>query len=153
MKPSETSVALTGGCQCGAVRYALTAPVEHPHFCHCRMCQRAVGGPFAALGAVPRPAHRWTRGTPKFFESSTVARRGFCGDCGTPLSFEYLDSTHINLTLCSLDDPAAVTPGRHFGIESQQPWLQLADAWPREGTLVDTPRLQAMRSHQSRSGS
>ena len=43
----------TGGCQCGAVRYAFYAPLENAHVCHCRMCQRATGGVFAALaGAV-----------------------------------------------------------------------------------------------------
>ena len=138
---------LAGGCQCGAVRYALYESPVYPHFCHCRMCQRAVGGPFAALTAVPRPAFEWTRGSPAFFASSTVARRGFCSRCGTPLSFEYLDSTHINITICSLDTPAAVTPAQHFGIESRQPWLQLADDWPREATL-DSARLAPMKSHQ-----
>ena len=39
----------TGGCQCGAIRYAFYAPLENAHVCHCRMCQRATGGVFAAL--------------------------------------------------------------------------------------------------------
>ena len=39
----------TGGCQCGAVRYAITTPFENPHICHCRMCQKAFGNYFAAL--------------------------------------------------------------------------------------------------------
>jgi hypothetical protein len=47
------TVLLTGGRQCGAVRYALSALPEDAHFCHCRMCQKAVGGPFAALAGVP----------------------------------------------------------------------------------------------------
>jgi hypothetical protein len=62
---------LTGGCQCGAIRYVLTAPPESVHLCHCRMCQKAVGGPFAApqcdavvspgrAGHLPAsPAPRW----------------------------------------------------------------------------------------------
>ena len=138
---------ITGGCQCGAVRYALSEPLKHMHFCHCRMCQRAVGGPFAALGSVPRAALTWTRGSPGWFASSSVARRGFCAACGTPLSFEYLSSKRINLTLCSLDDPAAFPPAQHFGIESQQPWLHLADDWPRTATL-DEPMLKTMTIHQ-----
>ncbi len=48
----KTKPTMTGGCQCGAVRYAL---FEMPELtiCHCRMCQKAVGGPFAALCKVP----------------------------------------------------------------------------------------------------
>ena len=40
---------LTGGCQCGAVRYALLEPPSNPHICHCRMCQKAFGSFFAPL--------------------------------------------------------------------------------------------------------
>lgn len=48
MTPETRSIVATGGCQCGAVRYALYAAPEGS-VCHCRMCQKAVGGPFAAL--------------------------------------------------------------------------------------------------------
>lgn len=143
-----SALPITGGCQCGAVRYALAEPLRHVHFCHCRMCQRAVGGPFAALGSVPKLALRWTRGAPALFASSSMAERGFCAACGTPLSFAYRHSAHINVTLGSLDDPAAFTPERHFGIESQLPWLHLADDWPRQTTL-DDERLKTMKVHQS----
>ena len=53
----------TGGCQCGAVRYALYAQPAALNLCHCRMCQKAVGGPFAAF--VPNQAadFAWTQGT------------------------------------------------------------------------------------------
>ena len=40
-----------GGCQCGAVRYRATSLRQDAHICHCRMCQKAVGGAFAALAA------------------------------------------------------------------------------------------------------
>jgi hypothetical protein len=38
---SETArVTATGGCQCGAARYELTAEPLHAHVCHCRECQK-----------------------------------------------------------------------------------------------------------------
>ena len=46
----------TGGCQCGAVRYALYAEPTNPHVCHCRMCQKASGGYFGAFAGVPSSA-------------------------------------------------------------------------------------------------
>ena len=42
-----TAFRLTGGCQCGAVRYCLHEPPADPHICHCRMCQKAFGSFFA----------------------------------------------------------------------------------------------------------
>src|ERR1700761_2105366 len=81
---------MTGGCQCGAVRYALYETPEST-VCHCRMCQKAVGGPFAALSKLKTDNLRWTRGTPARFQSSSAAERHFCADCGTPLTFHFLD--------------------------------------------------------------
>src|SRR5262245_14243337 len=85
-----TEATYTGGCQCGAVRYALSAEPDST-VCHCRMCQKAVGGPFAALAKVRNEAFAWTRGQPGAFRSSSAAERHFCRDCGTPLTFRFLD--------------------------------------------------------------
>ncbi len=96
----------TGGCQCGAVRYAFYAPLEKSHVCHCRMCQRATGGLFAALAGGTLDNFAWTRGTPSFFEKLNLARRGFCAHCGTPLFFKYDNANaRIYATIGSLDEP------------------------------------------------
>ena len=55
----------------------------------CRMCQKAVGGPFFAWAAVSDTDLAWTRGTPAKFASSSAADRGFCAHCRTPLTFRY----------------------------------------------------------------
>ena len=68
---------LTRGCQCGAVRYALYAMPERAGICHCRMCQKAVGGPFTAWANVATQDFAWTRGAPGTFRSSSVAEREF----------------------------------------------------------------------------
>jgi hypothetical protein len=38
---------LTGGCDCGAVRYRLESRPMFVHCCHCRWCQRESGASFA----------------------------------------------------------------------------------------------------------
>jgi hypothetical protein len=113
---------LIGGCQCGAVRYALGAMPEGTSICHCRMCQKAVGGPFAVYAPVRRQDFAWTRGTPPAFRSSTAAERHFCPACGTPLTFRYFHKDWIDVSIGSLDQPERVTPERHFCIESRLPW-------------------------------
>jgi hypothetical protein len=80
---------LTGGCQCGAVRYALYGEPE-VDICHCRMCQKAVGNLFMAVAGVPLQQFAWTRGEPAVYRSSSAAERGFCHDCGTALTFRYV---------------------------------------------------------------
>lgn len=141
-------VGISGGCQCGAVRYRASMQPVSVHYCHCRMCQRAVGNVFATLCPVKKSSLTWN-GTPGFFNSSTKASRGFCRECGTPLSFAYNDSEWICVTLGSVDDPASVPPTIHYGIESQVPWLHLDDGLPREPTEEIGPPLDGLVSHQA----
>lgn len=127
----------TGGCQCGAVRYEGERAAEDAfakvHWCHCRMCQRAVGNVAATLVPVRKANLRWF-GEPTLFQSSSLATRGFCDKCGTPLSFAYDRSPWACVTLGSLDEPAAMPPQIHFGVESALPWLHIDDGLPREHT-------------------
>lgn len=111
---------LTGGCQCGAVRYTVSGAPRDAYWCHCRMCQRAVGNVAAAFVNVTK-ADVAVTGTIAHHMSSPFGRRGFCAACGTPLTFDYPDSPNIDLTLGSLDDPAAFRPASHFGAES---WVE-----------------------------
>ena len=125
---------LTGGCQCGAIRYALYARPEGTHLCHCRMCQKAVGNAFAALAPIRIADFRWTRGTPGIYNSSAIVERGYCRQCGTPLSFKYTDSDWIDVTIGSLDNPGEVPPGQSFGTESLVPWFHEVAALPADTT-------------------
>jgi len=114
---------LTGGCQCGAVRYACYAEPVSIGLCHCRMCQKAVAGPFASLAEVKRDDFAWTRGEPKSFRSSSLAARDFCAACGTPLSYREIDGPIIELLTGSFDDPRRVVPTCQVGVESRLDWL------------------------------
>lgn len=130
-------VEASGGCQCGAVRYHVTAVLDSSHICHCRMCQKAAGNFFIALIGVPRDAITWTRGSPATFNSSDKAARGFCRTCGTPLLYDYADSKHINVTTGSLDEPARFAPKVEFGLEGRLPCF--ADLpLKAEGTTEET---------------
>lgn len=132
------SIVATGGCQCGAVRYRADTVLDTAHVCHCRMCQKASGNLFAALIGIPREAFQWTRGTPSIFQSSNPVIRGFCGDCGTPLLYDYTASKHLNVTIGSLDNPAAFPPRMQFGKEARMPWFSDISHLPDEGTTEET---------------
>jgi hypothetical protein len=125
---------LTGGCQCGAVRYEW---LERPRFssvCHCSMRQKASGQPFMGYTGGKREHLRWTRGQPSVFKSSNKAERGFCKDCGTPLTYEFEGTGDISVTINSLDDPEAMPPSKQFGIEAKVSWVDGIHALPAEST-------------------
>jgi hypothetical protein len=128
---------MTGGCQCGAVRYALNAPLERASICHCRMCQKALGHFYAPYVGVPLSAFELTRGELAIFRSSDLVERGFCRACGTPLSFRYVREDRIDVTIGSLDDPSIAKPAIQWGIEARLPWVHELDELPGEATEAD----------------
>lgn len=132
-------MAITGGCQCGAVRYAMHVDrVEKPHVCHCRMCQKATGGLFAALAGCPKSKLEWTRGAPAVFASSSLATRGFCRACGTPLTFAYnMPEARIYVTIGSLDDPELADIEIQCGVESKISWVEFCEDVEGGATIDD----------------
>lgn len=131
---SNEASKLTGGCQCGAVRYEWVAPPKYASVCHCRMCQKASGQPFMALTGGPVENLRWTRGTPSVFRSSEHGERGFCSACGTPLSYRLDHTGRISVTMASLDNPEAMRPTRQYGIESRLSWSNDISGLPAQRT-------------------
>jgi hypothetical protein len=125
---------LTGGCQCGAVRYEWVERPEFASVCHCRMCQKASGQPFMALTGGSIEHLRWTRGQPAIFKSSDKGERGFCRDCGTPLTYRFEGTGNISVTMNSLDDPEAMQPSRQYGIEGKVSWVDTIGSLPGQRT-------------------
>ena len=123
---------LEGGCQCGAVRYRVTGAPLMAALCHCSMCRRANAAPAVAWALFDQAQVKFLANTPTPYESSPGAQRGFCGRCGTPISFtaDYIPGL-IDLTIGSLDEPARVPPEFHYWEAQRLPWLQLGDQLPR----------------------
>jgi len=115
---------LTGGCLCGAVRYRVEAVAEPATVCHCRMCQKAGGGPFMAYAPVALADFALTTGALNIFRSSEIAERGSCGTCGSPLTYRRLASDGISVSLGSLDDPEAVAVTEQLAAEQMLNWLK-----------------------------
>jgi hypothetical protein len=125
----------SGGCQCGAVRFRVEGALGDASVCHCRMCQKASGNFYAALVNLGDAKVTFTRGTPARFRSSNVAWRGFCAQCGTPLSFEAPEG--MALAIGAFDDPSVIVPTIQWGIEAKLPYVDSVPALPGCETMGD----------------
>ncbi|HZP21778.1 MAG TPA: GFA family protein [Bauldia sp.] len=137
---------LTGGCQCGAVRFRAER-LGRASICHCRMCQKAFGAFFGPL--VTAYGVVWTRGAPSHFQSSNVVRRGFCERCGTPLTYEYDGGTE--LAIGAFDDPRVAAPSIQVNPADLLPFVDGLSRLPFRGA-GDEPEaenfLRGVVSHQ-----
>ena len=77
-------------------------------------------------------------------------QRGFCKDCGTPLTFAYDTADRIAVSIGSLDHLEAVTPARAYGIEGQLPSFALLHTLPGTRTEDDIPAadMERLKSRQ-----
>jgi hypothetical protein len=142
---------MTGGCACGRIRFTANVDSDEAYLCHCRMCQRASGNVSLAMKNIEQADVEW-EDQPDWYQSSAIAERPFCSKCGTSLGFRYLDDTSkMDLTVASFDDPSRFKPASYFGAESiHEAWLdtsglprtrsdeyqKLVDRWAKAGAAA-----------------
>ncbi|WP_298195108.1 GFA family protein [Novosphingobium sp.] len=123
---------LSGGCQCGAVRYAVKGEAQHSSLCHCADCRKSAGAPMVGWAAYADADFEVTQGEPVVFNSSGSAMRAFCGTCGTGLFYrnaEFLPGL-VDIQTATLDDPEALPPQLHVQVAERIGWMESAHELP-----------------------
>jgi hypothetical protein len=131
---------LGGGCLCGDVRFRVRDEAIVTTLCHCSLCRRAAGAPLVAWAMFPADAFALERGALAIYASSQGVQRGFCGRCGTTLSFtaDFLPGL-VDLTIASFDEPERLPPQLHMWERERLAWLVLGDDLPRHAELPPLP--------------
>ena len=127
-----TDVSLEGGCQCGSVRYRIIGSSLVAAICHCSMCRRANAAPVVAWAMYKEEQVTFLKERPTPYQASPEATRGFCGRCGTQISFvaDYIPGL-IDITIASLDNPNAIAPNFHYWYSRHLAWMRFGDALPK----------------------
>jgi hypothetical protein len=125
---------VTGGCMCGAVRYG--APDAHAVvYCHCKSCKAHTGGAVVCLAGYLKTDIEWSGDERQIYHSSAGIQRGFCGKCGTPLTWEghveELGGDLIEVFVGTTDDPNALVPQFHIWVDERNEWFDTVDELPR----------------------
>jgi hypothetical protein len=121
----------TGACLCGELRYEVAGLSQNFTHCHCSMCRKHHGAPFATFLAAPQQDLRWLGGEPSVVEyASSAARvRRFCGACGSvapaPLGGRVL------LPAGNLLGELGAVGGLHMFVGSKAPWHVIGDGLPQ----------------------
>lgn len=138
---------LTGGCICGAIRYAITHEPLDVYACHCTQCQRITSSAFSIGVVVPDDAFRVTGGQAReapggTADSGRAKTRFVCPDCGTWLYGKARPGTTFRGMIRvvrggTLDDTGGLRPSTHYWTRSKQPWVVLPDGVARFETQPD----------------
>jgi hypothetical protein len=126
----------TGGCQCGAVRYELTAPPQRVYVCHCTECRKQSASAFGISVIVSSADLRLVRGTPK--QWSRLADSGrmidcfFCADCGSRIWHGNKErSDAISIKGGSLDQPVDLSAAIHIWTKRALPGIVIPEGAQR----------------------
>lgn len=92
----------TGTCACGKVEYNLVGEWNGVVSCHCKSCQRLHGN-YNPMMVGDKEKISIT-GPIKWYNSSDIAERGFCEECGSQLFKRQKQGPKILISVGSLDD-------------------------------------------------
>ncbi|MSP82910.1 MAG: GFA family protein [Alphaproteobacteria bacterium] len=132
---------LAGHCQCGSVRFQVTAVPRELYHCHCSMCRRCHGTVFATYATVDRAHLIVEKGEANLarFDSSPPVHRFFCKTCGCQMFIDddaRPDIRYFTPGTIDWPDHAEVpVPARHIFVGSKVPWFEIGDGLP-QATVV-----------------
>ena len=124
---------LTGGCQCGALRYRITARPTTLYCCHCTECQAQAASAFGMSLRVPGEGIEmtgarleWVRG-----EGEGAVVCVACARCGSRIAhLGRARSGDASIKAGSLDERGWLRPVGHI-------WTGSAQEWVRASGLLD----------------
>ena len=126
-----------GSCLCGTLRYEFDAPFEMMMHCHCSMCRKHHGAPFATFVAGPLAGFRWLGGEEAVasYRSSAQGSRSYCRQCASVAPTLFPD---MELAVCAagnLEEDPGIRPQMHLFVGSKAPWVAITDALPQHATM------------------
>lgn len=128
-------MAFTGGCLCGAVRYACAAEPAMAGFCQCEDCRRSSGAGHCGHLVVPEASVELSgevAGYARPADSGNVVTRNFCPTCGAAVFSRNSGMPGMMfLRASSLDDLEVFKPQLVVYTKRGASWDRFADALPR----------------------
>ena len=116
-----------GGCQCGKVRYQITAKPLTLYCCHCTECQSQSASAFGMSMWVESDGFEVLQDELSFYTRPTASGGAmicaFCPDCGTRI-YHQISGDHIfTIKPGSLDDSHDLKPRGHIWTRSARAWV------------------------------
>jgi len=86
-KKGNHTVAISGSCFCGEVKYKIEGTLKNALSCHCSMCRKAFSSQASAFAHVNPSEFSWLSGEKLLstYESKSGVGLKFCSKCGSTL--------------------------------------------------------------------
>jgi hypothetical protein len=121
---------LTGGCNCGAVRFEIIGALSDARYCHCTRCQRRTGAAASASASVLPGSFRIVTGESalKAWTPTDGHEKWFCSECGSAIfTRDPADHAKVGVRLGAIDADPGVRPAYRQFVAYAAPWEPVPD--------------------------
>ena len=127
----------SGMCLCGTVSYELDGPFTIMTHCHCSMCRKHHGAPFATFVAAAHTGFRWRSGEDAVgtYASSSQGTRSFCRHCGSVGPTLMPEAGLAFAPAGNLDGDLGIRPQAHMFVGSKAGWYTITDSLPQHAGM------------------
>jgi hypothetical protein len=134
------TMALTGGCYCGALRFEISGEIPMRALCLCETCQKISGGAGNLFIGIEAGNFRYTQGEPRRFKregAEDAPTREFCGECGVHIAARSPKALGgVVVKVGTLDDPSIFEgPKMVFWTQEKKPFHVIPDGVAAYSTL------------------
>ena len=115
----------TASCLCGGVKIRTKGKLRHVINCHCRQCMKTHGNFAAYTSCAEDDLTFINKKTLKWFESSKIAKRGFCSRCGASMFYKLIKSKNISIAAGMMSNPTNLKTQSNIFIKNKLDYYKL----------------------------
>lgn len=122
---------MKGQCNCGAVAFAVSAPLSDIYICHCSICRRSTGSNGIAVLVTEKQNFRWLQGETSI---SSWEKPGhdwqtwFCTNCGSTLPGVNDSETVFIPAPLVQESSEELRVAHHIWVDSRATWDIIGDS-------------------------
>jgi hypothetical protein len=121
----------TGSCLCKSVTFEITAELQPPDACHCRLCRKQSGHYWASTDVAEADLSIHGADQLTWYQSSAKVRRGFCKNCGAFLFWDANTKPQIAVAMGAIDPPTGTYIAEHIFVAHKGDYYDLVDDIPQ----------------------
>jgi len=118
-------------CLCGGIKIKVKGKLGKVINCHCSQCRKTHGN-YAAYTCCPEENVTFiSKKTLKWYQSSNIAKRGFCSICGASIFYKLLKSENISIAAGMFSNPTKLKTHSNIYTKGKLDYYKLDSRIPK----------------------
>ena len=121
-------------CACGQVKFEIHGDLGPLTACHCQYCRKSSGHHFVSTNVPQASLVFISDASLKWYQSSKIADRGFCSNCGSQLFYRPKNFNRMAVLAGCFDGDLNMDIEEHIFVEFKGDYYKIEDDKPQYAT-------------------